>query len=393
MTEPKAKSIFIIAYNYGAVKAGPVIRFMRYTPLFEAKGYKILFITRLREGEAERMQDENGINSLHISCSSPVELCERAIDFALKSKDKPSALLFLSLSYKNYRQIRRAVKGGLKCIYVSTMQLKILDKSVNKRLSIKHMVLLLVLRRLYNLMNTIVSSTQELQHDFRRMGISERKLPVIYNGVNTDRFAPAASIHEKVRLRNDLALPQDCKIILYVGLFVDRKGVIDLVETFSYCQKRIDERIYLLMVGHEMDMDENSIAFRKQWPELKQRGIDEGWLLVHPFTRNIDLYYKAADAFIFMSKLEGMPNVILESMSCGLPIFTTKFKGFSKDYGNSDEHYVELVRDVEVDGEKILELVRDNDGAKRQGRNARELAVRKFALSQSIDAFCKIFSE
>ena len=389
MNSANKSVVWLITYNFGAVKAGPVIRFMRYVPHFREKGYELFFITRLREGESERMEDENGVKSVHISCSSPVELCEKSLNLALTAENPPSALVFFSISYKNYWHLRRAVRKGLKCIYVSTMQLDLLNHAGKNRSWLRRRVLTLVLRKLYGLMNTIVSSTAELQKDFSRLGVPEKKLKVIYNGVDVDRFSPV-TVFQKREYRKQLDLPLDSKIFIYVGLFVDRKGVSDLVNTFALCQERTQENVKLLMVGNEMSMDENSEEFKNKWPDIKQNALNKGWLITHPFSRSIDIYYKAADAFVFMSKLEGMPNVILESMACGLPVFTTHFKGFGDAYGEENSNYIKLNREIETDTKVILAAINNPLETAKIGSSGRVWALSEFSLSKSISEYCQI---
>ena len=44
---------------------------------------------------------------------------------------------------------------------------------------------------------------------------------------------------------------------------------------------------------------------------------------IHPFTTNIQKYYSEAQVYILSSRWEGMPLVLMEAMSHGLPIIST----------------------------------------------------------------------
>ena len=57
----------------------------------------------------------------------------------------------------------------------------------------------------------------------------------------------------------------------------------------------------------------------------------------------IDVYYKAADLFIFPSLLEGTPNVVLEALSCGVPVIASKageIPNLISNICSSEEDYV-----------------------------------------------------
>jgi len=213
------KLIWLITYNFGSVKAGPVIRFMRYAPLLLERGVEILFVTKLREGESEYNKDNHGISSLHIPCDSIISLTKKAIQRALGGPFKPDSLIFFTLSYRNYFDLYKAKLSGIKLFYVSTMRLNTnYVNEIKKRTLIKRVILLVVFNRLYSLMTAIVSSTSELKQDLLALRIAEDKLKVICNGVNVSKFSPVVSYQQNL-LRERKNLPKDKYVFLYVGLF------------------------------------------------------------------------------------------------------------------------------------------------------------------------------
>jgi len=389
MTITERPEIWIVTYNFGSVKAGPVIRFMRYARLFEQQGYRVTFFTKRREGDREEMMNEKGIKSYHFECDSYVDLTQKTLYLATSGKNKPLALLFFSLGFQNYLDFYNARRRGVRLMYVCTMRLNLEKNGTNQRSWLRRQILSFVLKKLYSLMDAIISSTSELKKDFIGLSIPQSKLKVISNGVDTIKFSPATS-SEKVQLRANFGLPQDKIIFLYVGLFVERKGVNDLIKTFKILREQRQD-FMLLMVGHEMEIDENSEEFINSWPLLKEQAKENEWLLTHPFSNNIEKYYKAVNAFIFMSQLEGMPNVILESMACGLPVITTRFKGFSNDYGTEGEQYIVLTREHEVDANILTNIMDNPDLIAKLSFAARDKAVDDFSITSSINAYSKLF--
>jgi glycosyltransferase involved in cell wall biosynthesis len=148
-----------------------------------------------------------------------------------------------------------------------------------------------------------------------------------------------------------------------------------------------------LVVGQDAQIAENPPTFDQEWSELKTRGVNDGWLLIHPFSEEIDKYYKAVDSFVFMSKLEGMPNVLIEAMSAGLPVLTCRFDGFSEDYGSSGEHFLELYRNITEDGRVISEVLNNENIRAAVGQNARKWAENNFSVINSIDEYIKILEK
>jgi glycosyltransferase involved in cell wall biosynthesis len=391
MIDQKTK-LWIITFNFGEVKAGPVLRFLKYTPYFEKQQIEVTFITKDR-GEVPSKTSDKEPNVIYIKCENLIELTKLAIDRATKEEIKPNCLLFLAIDHQSYFSILKAKLNGIKLLYVSTMQFSLKFKEFGTpRSLLARISLFFLLNRTFSLFNYIICSTNLLKEDFKKLKVANNKLQVIYNGVDTQKFKPTTT-NEKQQLREKHHLPKDKFIVLFVGLFVERKGVDYLVNLFkNYAvEKGLLNTPYLLMVGNEMlDITENSDSFKNNWPVLKQSAIESGMVRFDLFSSEIQEYYGAADLFIFPSKLEGMPNVLLESMSVGLPILINKFDGFSDDYGNEKQEYDLLTYKFDTDIKTLEFYVNNLAELEKLGNNARMHAINYFNFETSINAFVSL---
>ena len=135
--------IWLITYNFGEVKAGPVIRFLRYEPAFRKMGYQLIFITKQRDSNHGYRKSDDGIISYHIPCKTLTELTREALKMVRACVVPPCCLLFLSLHYQNFFDLKKVIKTGIKCVYISTMQLSILvNQSSGKNRSWIRMLIL-----------------------------------------------------------------------------------------------------------------------------------------------------------------------------------------------------------------------------------------------------------
>jgi glycosyltransferase involved in cell wall biosynthesis len=109
--------------------------------------------------------------------------------------------------------------------------------------------------------------------------------------------------------------------LVYVGTWLDRKGVYYLADGFALLAKRIP-RVRLTVAGTSVGEAEVKKLFAA---ELCDR------VRVIPFVTREEILgvYAAHDIFVFPSLVEGMPLTLLEAMATAMPVVTTKVCGMA----------------------------------------------------------------
>lgn len=191
----------------------------------------------------------------------------------------------------------------------------------------------------------------------------KKEVKIITNGVDTRYFTPGDKNGETVK-------------ILFVSRLIERKGLQYIIPKLPEIQMASDKKIRLMVVG-DGPYKEELIRITN---EYKAQDIIsfEGY----KDKKEILSYYQEADIFILPSKKEGMPNVVLEAMACGLPIVMTPCEGSRELI--TDNGYITRVTDF---GQYIIRLCNDNELRKKMGQNSRIQAEEMFAWSTIVDAY------
>ena len=87
--------------------------------------------------------------------------------------------------------------------------------------------------------------------------------------------------------------------------------------------------------------------------------------------RNVEVYLRASDVFVFPSQREGMPNAVLEAMASGLPVILTPFTGLSEDFGKPGQEYLLAERDPKALAAQITKLLENDELRNNLGLHAR----------------------
>ena len=178
-------------------------------------------------------------------------------------------------------------------------------------------------RRFLNCVDRYVALSQQITDEIRTLPLDFNKATEIPQGVDTSRFYPADAI-ERAELRKRLNLPAG-PLAIYVGVLDSRKNVKWLVETWIKNHQALSEW-KLLLVG-PTSRDACDADLRERLQSLARDHNADDRILLRDFNPRIEDYYRAADLFVLPSQNEGMPNVVVEAMACGLPCVVTAISG------------------------------------------------------------------
>src|SRR4051812_11809170 len=150
----------------------------------------------------------------------------------------------------------------------------------------------------------IVTPSKWLAQEAKRSPIlSKLSVSVIPYGLDLDDFAQ----RERANIRELLGIPQEAKVVLFVaeGLNNRRKGFSVLLESLIHCVGAIPGLMLLSLGGQKPDFH-----LKVPWVHVGALNND----------RLLSMVYSAADVFVICSLQDNLPNTVLESLACGIPV-------------------------------------------------------------------------
>lgn len=123
-------------------------------------------------------------------------------------------------------------------------------------------------------------------------------------------------------VRHELRLTDDVFAFLAVGNVNPEKGYEDLLDAARLLGMKSTRPFAVLVAG--------GTSNHEHWQALETRLADLGLRDTVRFLglrEDVEALYSAADAFVLSSRKEGLPMVLLEAMSAGLPVIATAVGG------------------------------------------------------------------
>jgi glycosyltransferase involved in cell wall biosynthesis len=389
--------------EYPPTFSGSAIRFSRYAPGLLARGVRMSVFTgappealpggerpKHRVGEFLSPESIGGIPVQRVAlpaggiCRKNTTYAPGLVRYCSSPHSRPDVIQAISISQcwlPWYPAIRRL---HIPIVLTITMLSELSDKPI------KRMLQKLYRRIPFFFADRVVVSTAMVAQYIQELNPG-KKIDVIPNGVDLERFRPCPSAEQKETLRRKLGLDPKAELVLFVGSLIFRKGVDVLLEAWNIiARSRPNAR--LVLVGPDgadkTGGSQNSPVDLNAVPdEIKATVIHVG---SYP---EVEGYYQAADVFVFPSRREGFGNVVLEAYASRLPVILAPFVGLSEELGRPDTHYLLTEREPREVAEAISILLDDGRLRTRLQENAYAWTVRNFAIEQSVRAYSEIYAE
>jgi len=200
---------------------------------------------------------------------------------------------------------------------------------------------------------------------------AQRKIEVIHDGVDIDKFHPAIS---GSRIREGLGIPSESPVIGMVGRFVPRKGHRFFAMACAKVAKRYPEA-HFVMVGQTFP------EYAKYLGEIQQLVGRLGLSSKMHFAfwrTDMPEVTAALDIIVLASILpEGFGLVLIEGMAMGKPVVASKVGGVT-DIVTDDVGYLVPPGDDQAIASALTDLLSDREMAKRLGEAGRRRVLRHF---------------
>lgn len=183
----------------------------------------------------------------------------------------------------------------------------------------------------------VVTVSPALADDCRKHGISNVLCLPNFLAMRQLGRGRTAAAHED--LRRELSITPDATVLLFVGSVIDRKGADLLAEGFARLALRHGD-LRLVLVGPQSKADDPGVDedfVRSVREKISRAGVTSRviWAGVVRDKHALARYYLISDIFVFPTRAEGLPNVLIEAAAAGLPIVATKLPGCT-DYVVAD---------------------------------------------------------
>ncbi len=206
--------------------------------------------------------------------------------------------------------------------------------------------------KIYRKFDHIITISEPCHEEVTRM-VPDMPVTLIPNGVNRQYFRPNQEMRRIFRDKYDI--PDDREVVLVVAQQTPRKGLYEFFSLARACPDRTWVWVGGLPYG-ALSKDYRKIRFMRH--KCGKNVIFTGYI------DQIIKAYSGADLFFMPSYAETFGLVILEALSCGLPVVARDIPEFRSIF----QDHILYFRDVQ----DAAAVVRDNDSLQKCAAVARD---------------------
>jgi glycosyltransferase involved in cell wall biosynthesis len=200
------------------------------------------------------------------------------------------------------------------------------------------------------------------------------------SGVDVDRFKP--NLQAKTDIRQQLSIPVEAPIFLFIGRLNKDKGVLDLAYAFKQLNVKI---IHLVFVGS----DEQNM----QAEMMSIVGVNNPNIHFVGHTSTPEAYMASSDVLCLPSYREGFGSVVIEAAAVGIPAIASRIYGITDAVVDGETGLLHAPRDIEAIKQCMQTLIDNKPVRLKLGEQARARAIKDFDSHAITQEWVKFYQE
>lgn len=241
----------------------------------------------------------------------------------------------------------------------------------SRRSPVKEVVFRLM-QIMYPSADGVITVSEGVKEDIIKLvGVADDRVHKIYNPITTDSINDMAREPLDHPWFTDSGIP----VVLSVGRLTGVKDYQTLIKAFGNVVRNRECRLVILGDGEKREELESLID---------AMGLKE-CVLLPGFQQNPFKWMSRAALFVLSSKLEGLPNVLIEAMACGVPIVSTDcFSGPNEILEDGRWGKLVPVGDVDAMTDAIIDVLDNGSSVDVKERAAH------FTIDRAVEAYLDV---
>lgn len=230
----------------------------------------------------------------------------------------------------------------------------------------------------------IVLNKMEAEQHIKR-GVPEGKIEMIPNGIDLSEYS---NLPPKKRIKEKFKIPENRKIILYLGRLHKIKGIDFLLKAYAKLIKEMEVKDVLLIIVGSDDGYLNEVKSL-----ISSLRLENEVLLTGPLY-GIDKLeaYVGSEVVVLPSRYETFPNTVLEAYACFKPVIASNIGSLLDLVLDGKTGFLFEKGDVNELAHHLQFMLSNSSKAEMMGINARKFVEANFSIDQVVTKLEKLYN-
>ena len=230
----------------------------------------------------------------------------------------------------------------------------------------------------------VIALSRVEAEQYRSRGVPEEKIAIIPNGIDLSEYA---NLPPRGAFKKKFGIPEDKKVILYLGRIHRTKGIDLLVEAYAYLRKEMSYKDAVLVIAGPDDGYLSKIKSLAQSLGVSISILFTGLLSEKDKIRA----YGDSSVVVNVEPLNVYGLVPLEAAACSTPVIVSKTNAISEVVLNGKFGFSVEYGDVTTFASMLYRVLTDEKLAENLGKNGREYVLNNLGWNKIVEKYEQVY--